>query len=555
MANTGAGGSSVYGEEIHKIAIGNGIYTSELSSNIPDGFSPICYNLVATGDSLENRIGIRPSSVSWFMQSTPMPNLYLNKMNQLVYIGDAAHPILGWGSITGAQNQLNFMRADGTHDANDGFMQLNMPQAVLGMCNYNNNTYFSLGASGGINKISVFNWATDAITYASIASGATFTLTGLFSFKDRLWGWADSRLFFTDVAATGGLPEAWSSTNYVPFRSFLGSANIQNVLPLQNKLLVFTSAGLFTLLVQGAPASWILRILDLESSTSHPRCGFESKGIVYYTNTSGVWATNGTSVTKLSGVIEDQFFLSKGKRYQLLQPYEDGMILSIIKPTTNGAAIDSPNCRVYYSKLDPIAWTEWGIHPPVGETNNWGTNRLCGILSASKKLPTYLNADPTVYMLALISSSTEAVPASSTTQLLVFDGGENKGWNTAGTLTTDPLRIALKTKAMDGGNPYSDKMAKEGILELFTSDAQHMFSASWDIDATTGVGNSIPSRNNFNDYISGASSNLIRLPAGFKFRRCAFNFASSLQTANSQIKIKDLALRMNTERSEFEQVR
>ena len=57
--------SIVQGEEYFRVALGQGMYTSELPSNIPDGFSAMAYNFVATGDSLENRSGIRRGSVDW----------------------------------------------------------------------------------------------------------------------------------------------------------------------------------------------------------------------------------------------------------------------------------------------------------------------------------------------------------------------------------------------------------------------------------------------------------------------------------------------------------
>src|SRR5262245_15228077 len=51
--------SQIPGEEYYRIAIGQGMYTAELPSNILDVYAYICYNMVASGDSVENRIGIR----------------------------------------------------------------------------------------------------------------------------------------------------------------------------------------------------------------------------------------------------------------------------------------------------------------------------------------------------------------------------------------------------------------------------------------------------------------------------------------------------------------
>ena len=57
--------SQIRGEEYYRVAIGQGMYTAELPSNIPDGYASVCYNMVATGDSVENRIGIRRPTIDW----------------------------------------------------------------------------------------------------------------------------------------------------------------------------------------------------------------------------------------------------------------------------------------------------------------------------------------------------------------------------------------------------------------------------------------------------------------------------------------------------------
>jgi hypothetical protein len=57
------------------------------------------------------------------------------------------------------------------------------------------------------------------------------------------------------------------------------------------------------------------------------------------------------------------------------------------------------------------------------------------------------------------------------------------------------------------------------------------------------------------DFTVGIGSNLIQVPGMFHYRRCGLIFSADLQTNDSQIKIKDIALVQNTERGEFELVR
>ena len=564
--------SQISGEEYYRVAIGQGMYTSELPSNIPDGFSAICYNMVATGDSLENRIGIRRSTVDWkVLENAPNTSATIdsddvNFFSQIDPWGlDSNRIAFGWGSMgftvpgnVANAPALNLIRAAGTSGTGDGFMSVALPagQNCLGLCQYNNNSYISLQGQG-VHKITAVNWAADSITYTHVVSSSTATFKGLFTFKDRLWGWGTGtnshRLYFTDLPASpGALPETWATAaNVIPIVGPNGAGQIKAVIPLGNRLAIFTTNGLFTLLVEGAPGSWILRVLDSKSVSTCSQSTFESKGIIYYVNTSGVWATNTLTTTKLSAVIDDQWFLARGSRVHSLCFYEDGMIASIAKQTSDPLYFDKANCRTFYSKLDPIGWTEWNFN-----RNQMGDypDNIAMFMSTTDKIPTYLNKDPTVYAMVFVTESTEAVKTRTVAQFLIMDGGEDEYIDRGGAYRVQPVGIYLKTKHFDGGNPYNIKHAKRGMLELYTSDAEHAFESSWDIDATTSVATEVRG-NIVNDFTVGVGSNLLQIQNDFHYRRATFNFRSELQSPTSQIKLKDLAIAQDTGRSEYEQVR
>lgn len=550
--------SDVYGEQLFRVEIGKGLYTAELPSNIPDGFSQKAYNLVATGDSLENRIGIRQSSVDWHkVQQGYTDDTMVIKTHAPNVIDSAA---LVWNSYDhtgtmGVPNTLCLIRSEPNGGmGGDGFMEITLPAKCRGVASYQSTIYFLMDDANRVYKVTALDWAADSITYASIPSAASILpTTGLYAFKDRLWTVWNERLYFTEVAPVGGLPETWTALNYVVFSGIRGRAEIQQVVPLGNKLLVFTRAGAFSLLVEGEPESWILRTLDSESVSLHRLCAFESKGIVYFVNSNGVFATNGSSVAKISGVIEDQFFLSKGIRGQALIPFEDGMILSIMKYNAD-MTYDAPNCRIFYSKTDPVAWTEWNLESGDGTTNAFGANRICMVMSASLKISTFLSADPVVYFTCAVSDSTAASPQNCRTQLLIFDGGQNQARDRAGNLITAPLNTVLKTKYVDCGNHYRNKTNKRGLLELYTSDSRHNIKTSWDMDATTGTSSEVATTQT-TDFTVGQATNLIQIPSDFKFRRCALTVSTALQTNESQIKIKDVTIVLDEDRSETERVR
>jgi len=525
--------------------------------------------MVASGDSVENRIGIRRSSVDWkimeFCPANGDTNSAANPDNvgyfcQVDPWGRLANKIaFAWGArgytvpanTLYPKHTLNLVRSIG--GTGDGFMSVDVDGEFLGMCDYNSVVYFSLRALG-IKKVTTVDWAADTLTFTDITSSGTGTIKGLMTFKDRLWGWNNNKLYYTDLPTTpGGFPETWAfAANVVPFMPPNGKCDIKQVVPLGNKLAVFTTNGFFTLLVEGAPASWILRVLDSRSVSTSSQCAFESKGIIYYVNTQGVWATNNLTATKLSAVIEDQWFLAKGTRIHTLIPYEDGMIVSIAKAAASDTKyFDKDFCRTFYSKLDPIGWAEWNINTYGMGT---GTYNLAMVWSATDKIPTFLNSEPTVYGMLWYTDSTDASKQKAVMQLLVFDGGSDQWVERTGTVKTLPVGIFLKTKRVDGGNPYNIKRAKRGMLELFTSDANHEFTTSWDIDATNSEASEVRTKDKVVATV-GAGSNLIQVLNQFYYRRAAFNLRAELQGDSSQIKIKDLAIAQDTGRGEFEEAR
>jgi hypothetical protein len=546
--------SKVYGEEIYKIDVGQGIYTAELASNIPDGFSASAFNFIATGDSLESRQGLRPSSIDYKKShNVSQVSSFYGFFTQLS-IDENTLPQWGWAWSDGTTNTISFIRSGAVGSAaGDGYMEINMGATgtPIGMCLYGDRVYFSI-IGVGVYKINTINWSTDAITFSLIAGSAA--PQGLFAFKDRLWGWYRDRLYYTDIAPVGGYPEVWnSSTNFVPFRGPFGYGSIMDVKIIGNRLLVFTESGLFSLIVEGAPQSWILRMLDGDSYSTVGRCAFESKNVVYYVNTQGVWATNGLYSTKLSGTIEDRFFTGTGRRFLTLHSLEDGMLLSIGN-LVDGASFkfDTPNCGLFYSKLDPIAWTEWGVEDPTGIEVGMGSDKIALVHSVTKKLPCFLVDDPTTFILFSVSDSSKASPQGSRFQLGILDGGTDIVWGRTGASTKQsPVVMYLKTKFFDGGDPYSDKSNKLGMLEMFTSDSQHMIQTSWDADTTTL--SSIRETNTV-DYVVGTGSNLIKIKSDFMYRRCSLQLRTHLQGDNSTIKIKDIAIRQNTGAAVPEQV-
>lgn len=546
-----------YGEEHVRIGIGKGLYTSELSSNIPDGFSPKVHNFIASGDSLENREGFRPSSVDYKYNRSGIPGQQEGIIIPLSSIG-AGWPQLGWGE----DHFLCFIRGPGT-GSGDGFMKVNPAISgtpiITGMCQYNDVTYFA--ANGvGVYKITAYNWSTDAITYSHLTTTTSGVLYNLVSFKDRIWGGGgaagSNKLYFTNLPAVGGYPDTWAfATNQIPISGPRGMSGIKQILPFQNKLMIFTGSGIFTLTVQGQPSSWILRTLDAEAICTSPQCAFESRGVVYYTTQNGVWATNGSDVVKLSYTIEDQFAMPGTNPVTSLHYMEDGMIVNI---SVNGASqLDATKSKIFYTKLDPVGWSQWGVDNGIDQTNLYGAHKIARIFSTSPKLSTFLGVDPTTYAILAVGSTNGVAADPITYQLAIYDGGEDKLWRPTGTSTqeqiTEKIKVTVQTKYVDAGNAYALKTGKEAFVEIYTSDTNHKFDTKWSIDATTGFADAVEART-INEPTVGETSNLIRIPSSFPFRRAALTLSSEVQSNTSQIKIKEVAMLHDTERTVIEEV-
>jgi hypothetical protein len=142
-------------------------------------------------------------------------------------------------------------------------------------------------------------------------------------------------------------------------------------------------------------------------------------------------------------------------------------------------------------------------------------------------------------------------------QFLIFDGGQDQYSDRTGTTRTAPVGIYLKSKHFDGGNQYSIKNAKKGMLEIFTNTGlslvEHKFTTSWDTDVTVDPSTEVREVA-LQDSVVGVGSNMVLLRAQFRYRRASFNLRTELQDDVSQIKIKDIALAQDTGRGTFEQI-
>ena len=545
----------VAGEDQFIIEVGFGLYTAELPSGIPNGYCMEANNVVGSGESLENRLGFNYSPVDYFIEQPVTPE---NVAFTLLYNDNPTYPVLGWPD----GNFLCFIRGSARLTASvptgDGFMRVNADSSVVtSLCNYGPVTYFSTATA--IYKINVFNWATDAITISPAITTAVKGLYGMFSFKDRLWGHVGNILYFTNPATVTTQPETWSAvTQAIPVEGPNGAGEILKVIPLNSRLIIFTSNGLYALTVQGEPASWNFKVLDSRSLSNHRQCAFERNNLIYYTNSLGVYVTDGYEVTKLSSSIDDKFltYATGSTRYSI-NFLNDGMLLSLSRNFKVGAQLyyDKDFGKLFYSRLDVIAWTEWDItnyHDP--DTGVFTNYNIAGVNSTSDNIYTFLSPDPLSFMLLNTSKSTVAAPLNSVLQLCTYDGFENKlKVNNPISVLTEEIHMKVRTGYTDFGAPYDLKHVKYAFGELFTNDAEYDFETWWVVDGTKDIDK--PVNTMIMGDTPGEGTNLVKIKAGFHTRRASLSFHTVLQSLNSQVKIKNFIAILHMDRKEFKDIR
>lgn len=537
------------------ITIGQGLYTAELSSSIPEGYCARCKNFLAVGDSIENRFGMRQTSVDWnsISATTIEDHIRLYKM----FDGDTTKPVLAWPQI--GSGQINFLRSinkfSGVAPTGDGYMLATSgDNQVFSLASYRDRGYFT--SDLGIRKITAWNWTADTITTASVTTAIT-SAKGLLSFKDRLWCFKSNTLYFTDIAAIGGYPETWApATNAIIIDGQSGTSTIRQILTVSNRMVILTDTGIFTLVVMGSPGSWILRSLDARSSVNSEQAAFEAAGLIYYADNRGVWSTDGLITAKISGTIEDAFFQTSYALKTKLNYLDDGMILSIAAYDKTAALIqcNAPASRVFYSKLDNIAWSEWNIDSTDATDSDFVDYRIVEIFGTSDSVYTQLTDTPMHYMLVVTSKSTTAVPASIQIQMVVYDSSQDSLRvplsSSTSELRTDEIILSLKTRYIDADMKYKNKQVKMAYLETFSSAANHILTSYWSLDnGTLTLGFDI------NEPVVGEGTSLLKIPADFMFRKAALNIDAKMQGEDHRVKIKDATLLIHLKANEPEEVR
>ncbi len=360
---------AVYSEEILNIPVGKGLDLYNHQARLEPGFCVEAKNFVANRDRLTTRGGfvsafrIDTDEVTPIVVDTRENYVGTGDNNYYAHLpnsSDATWPVAMYAAGTAIWAIRQFDRdAPGSTDyANSAIREFTTHTAFKGACTYLDRIY--INASGGIGYMTSINWAAGTYTFTQTnASGPTGT-RGLFVFKDRLWAWDDTKIFYTEVPASpGAYPESWATANFIVIGAGSGLGKIQSIIPVGTQLYVFTENGLYTVAIIGSPINWVVRLIDGTISVNSPNCAYEYKGLVYFADTKGVWVTDGSEVKNISKTLEPLFDLGLQTSYYVrfkLVGLDDGILLARQLVDRNNQIA---GCRLFYTPADYVAWTEF----------------------------------------------------------------------------------------------------------------------------------------------------------------------------------------------------
>jgi hypothetical protein len=541
----------IYSEEIETIEVGRGLFTDEYPSNIPDGFLADARNIVPLGNYVESRRGF-DQTTNAFTNYVESHNYVTGRLFTLspIVASDSGDQINQIAVAVCLNNRLHLLRSHDPVGAG-GFVNDEYASGLPGasgpyyVAQYGDRIYYT--SSTGVDRINAVNWTAHTFTNVNVLSDTS--LIGLFTYKDRMWAWSNNALYFTDVATFGGYPETWNlASQNVVFNSPGGNTRIVEVIPLGNRLVVFTTRGIHTVLVEGVPASWIVRPLDLEC-VANQACGFSYGNLIYFADQRGVHVTNGLTVTKVSNAIENYFQVTQNpadtKDYAYLCTELDrGMVVSIVSSSVGGA--DSDECYVFYSKIDNIAWSRWDFQNHHGESSE--IYDLIAIRSTTPRIKS-LEYSSLEVQFALVSVGLDS-NGIVVTQLRAYNGSvDDIQYSNSGLqLETKPVEGKIKTRFTDGAFPIKRKRFKQAFLHAY-SQVTHQFKYRWIADNGLEV-----SETTLTKTPTGSKYNQLALKADFQHRETAFDVAFTCLSSNWPVQIKNIAVLRHTERTETREV-
>lgn len=354
----------IYGEESEEIVFNNGLWISE-SSEIPAGFAFSLKNLIVTPKGTlvprKSMIGAFSEAVSVVAteeiyvddvlpyRSFPYYPMFYTKPSVLnpnsaltnIPIFIEPHPTISAAvtvnirAVNGRVDSAGDYASKINHRLANGYPASNWVQ-------YSDRIY-AFFSGVGVKKLSGWDFTTASnvsLTETLIAGSPNLStisysyVTFLDLYKDRLFLTIGNRVYYTDTAAPGGYPETWNTASGF---FTVASPSISYTTVFNNIMYLFTPTGVWSLQVNGPPASWLLRKINETINVNHAGAVCFNQGLFYYianNNDIHAWNTQ-DNPNHISGPIDEYLATCQGVG---IFAFEDGCIVcaETYKPSEGG---------------------------------------------------------------------------------------------------------------------------------------------------------------------------------------------------------------------------
>lgn len=181
---------------------------------------------------------------------------------------------------------------------------------------------------------------------------------------------AQFRMFYIDNA-TGNIkfsePGDFSTGTGFPAANSIGlvgdGSTISGLLPYRDRIVIFTTIGIWILYMNGPPASWSLKKMPYNVSANGPQSFKVVDDLIYFIGSDGVYRSDLTQVQKISLPIQDVFALRADSYKPGSAPlgfitdtlgYWNRRLLCQIRTKNTADGV-----KLYVFHLDTNSWSEW----------------------------------------------------------------------------------------------------------------------------------------------------------------------------------------------------
>lgn len=261
-----------------------GSYYSPVSSaaEIPENGLLECLNMVPNGSGgLRSRAGLEQISTSSGSAATaafiPICAFYTNALGARLLLSDGTNAVtLDRGGT------LQSAAADGTGTLNGGGDVAD------------DGKYYMPMSTNAIKSV------TNASVVVDTTGLAAFITYPMKYHQGRLFSCGQddrSKIYYTDVNTY----TVWPSLNYIQIGG--GNVSITDLFSLGDRLIIFTNSEVWVLYTSSTPANWVTRKViqgvGTDVSTAYRAFSLDGKRI-YFTNSRGLWATDGVNFKNVS---------------------------------------------------------------------------------------------------------------------------------------------------------------------------------------------------------------------------------------------------------------